>query len=70
MGVRENPVANLGGAVQFLLPAQTTMTKIPMFIRLTVLLGGAMLFAHPAPERDDYSRRQAVLDEIKRLAAG
>ena len=48
MGVREIPVANLAGAVQFLLPAQTTMTKIPMFIRLTVLLGGAAGFLSTA----------------------
>jgi outer membrane lipoprotein-sorting protein len=42
--MRENPVANLGPAVQFLLPAQTTMTKVPKLIRLIVLLGGAAGF--------------------------
>jgi hypothetical protein len=47
--MRENPVANPGLAVQLFLPAQTTMTKVPTFICLLVLLGGAAGFLPAAP---------------------
>lgn len=39
--MRANPVAHPGPAVQFLLPVPTIMTKVPIFIRSLVLLGGA-----------------------------
>lgn len=49
MGVTANPVAHPGPAVHFFPSAHSTMTKVPTFVRLLVLLGGAAGFVAPVP---------------------